>query len=123
MKSRKQIDRLFNSGSYFNLPPLRISYIIEAIGNNDELQCGVGVSGKYFKKAVDRNRVKRILREAWRVQISALASLAKTQNKSLKVFIIYTGRELPEYKLIYDKTGLVIARLTSMIDETTSSHT
>lgn len=123
LKSRKQIDKLFKSGSYFNLPPLRLSYIIEDGGENDALQVGVGVSGKHFKKAVDRNRVKRILREAWRVQKFDLASFAKAKGRSLKVFIIYTGRELPEYSLIYEKTGSAIARLSSLINETDTSHT
>jgi ribonuclease P protein component len=122
LKSRKQIDKLFNTGNFFNLPPLRISYSIESVGENDELQMGIGVSGKHFKRAVDRNRVKRLLREAWRLQKLELAAMAKEKGRSLKVFIIYTGRELPEYKLIYEKTGSVIVRLSSLINETTPSH-
>jgi len=123
LKSRKQIDKLFKSGNYFNLPPLRLSYLLAEGGENEALQLGVGVSVKHFKKAVDRNRVKRLLREAWRVQKMELAALAKDKRRSLKVFIIYTGRELPDYQLIYERTRSAIARLSTLINETDPSLT
>jgi ribonuclease P protein component len=123
LKSRKQIDKLFTSGRYFNIPPLRLNYNIGLAGENDHLQMGVGVSGKHFKKAVDRNRVKRLIREAWRLQKTGLAMEAKQNGKSLKVFIIYTGRDLPDFKLIYEKTGSAIVRLSSLINETDPAHT
>jgi ribonuclease P protein component len=83
---------------------------------------GVGVSGKHFKKAVDRNRVKRLIREAWRLQKSDLVKQAQLAGRSLKVFIIYTGRELPDFKLIYERTGSAIARFSSLINETDPTH-
>ncbi|HLO81168.1 MAG TPA: ribonuclease P protein component, partial [Chitinophagaceae bacterium] len=98
LKSRKQIDKLFTNGRYFNIPPLRLNYSIDPVGEKDHLQMGVGVSGKHFKKAVDRNRVKRLIREAWRLQKTELALQAQQTGRSLKVFIIYTGRELPDFK-------------------------
>jgi ribonuclease P protein component len=123
LKSRKQIDKLFNSGNYFNMPPLRVIYSIDISGDNETLQLGVGVSGKHFKKAVDRNRVKRILREAWRLQKLDLVVRAKEKGRSLKVFIIYTGRDLPEYKLTFEKTGSAIAKLISLTNETAPANT
>jgi ribonuclease P protein component len=99
------------------MPPLRIGYIIESAGDQDKLQLGVGVSGRYFKKAVDRNRIKRLLRESWRLQKTELANLAKQHGKSLKVFIIYTGRELPAYNLVFGKVGSAIEQLKSLINE------
>ena len=117
LKSRKQIDRLFSEGRYVNIPPLRVGYILESAGDKDQLQLGVGVSGRYFKKAVDRNRVKRLLRESWRVQKAELADLASQHGKSLKVFIIYTGRELPSYSLVSGKVGSAIEQLRSLFNE------
>jgi ribonuclease P protein component len=99
------------------MPPLRIGYILESAGNHDQLQLGVGVSGRYFKKAVDRNRVKRLLRESWRLQKTELADLVKQHGKSLKVFIIYTGRELPLYSLVSGKVGSAIEQLRSLFNE------
>lgn len=99
------------------MPPLRIGYILDQAGEQDQLQLGVGVSGRYFKKAVDRNRVKRLLRESWRLQKTELADLAKLHGRSLKVFIIFTGRELPAYSLIYGKVGYAIAHLITIFNE------
>lgn len=123
LKSRKQIDRLFSDGKYFNLPPVRVIYSIDPMNENNALQLGVGVSGKFFRKAVDRNRVKRLIRESWRLQKIELANLAAQKNLSLKVFIIYTGRELPQYSLVFDKIGMAIEQLRSRLHEQDPANT
>lgn len=124
LKSRKQIERLFNEGKYFVLPPFRVGYLFdETPGGADFLQIGVGVSSKYFKKAVDRNRVKRLIREAWRLQKKELADCVIEKQISLKVFIIYTSRDLPNYELITEKTGAAISKLISMFNETGTPNT
>lgn len=79
------------------------------------------MSNKNFKRAVDRNRIKRLAREAWRVQKSILEESLK--NKTLSVFLIYTQKELPDYKTIYDKTGLILKKLVKIINETDPSNT
>ncbi len=55
------------------------------------------------------------MREAWRLQKNTLAQQIK--DKSLKVFIIYTGNELPAYNMVFEKTGAVIKRLIKINDE------
>jgi len=87
------------------------------------LQFGAGASTKNFKKAVDRNRIKRLTREAWRLQKNSVAELLKTSNKRLSVFFIYTQKELPDYKTINDKTGLILKKLIKIINETDPSDT
>ncbi len=118
LKSRKQIDHLFDAGKYFNSAPLRVIYDLEKEPKPDSLKFGVGVSAKHFKKAVDRNRVKRLVREAWRVQKLPLANQLKEKNIAIRVFIIYTGRELPDHLLISEKIGSAIQRLVLLINET-----
>lgn len=81
------------------------------------LQAGFTVSSKYFKKAVDRNRAKRLMREAYRLQKGTLNEILKEQHKQLAVFFIYVGNELPEYKTVFDKTGAVLTRLIKMMNE------
>jgi ribonuclease P protein component len=65
-----------------------------------------------LKKAVHRNRIKRLLREAWRLQKNGLAVQLEAAQKKLAVFIIYTNSELPQYPLLFEKTGLAIQRIT-----------
>ncbi len=116
MKSRKQTEQLFSEGKRFTLTPFRIYYLISK-EQKKGLQFGAGVSSKIFKKAVDRNRVKRLVREAYRLQKKALQEKLVEQNVQLNLFFIYTGKELPVYKEVYDKTGKVLDKLCLIMNE------
>lgn len=98
------------------LQPFRVTYIIRSADTKVQLQFGVGAGTRSFKKAVDRNRVKRLVREAWRLRKKSLFQQLEQQNKQMDVFLVYTGRELPTYQEVYDKTGLVIEKLLGKIN-------
>lgn len=76
---------------------------------------GVSVSKRYFKKAVHRNRIKRLIREAYRTQKLPLQQLVKDHATPLQLFILYTGKELPDYNLIYIKVAEALERLQKII--------
>lgn len=114
LKSQKQTELVFSEGKKFTLAPFRVYYL----SINDQLnvlQFGVGVSTKNFKKAVDRNRIKRLAREAYRLQKKILEKKLIEANSYLTVFFIYTGKELPEYKDINDKIGKVLNKLCEIV--------
>lgn len=122
LKSRKQIEQLFKEGKSFSSFPFRVVYVFA--GNETAiLQAGFSVSARYFKKAVDRNRVKRLMREAYRLQKNALHNSVTASAKKLNVFFIYTGNELPEYELIFEKMGTSIKRLQKITNENTAANT
>ena len=79
------------------------------------LQFGVGVSSRTFKRSVDRNRVKRLLREVYRLQKLPLQQLVKEQQGGLAVFFVYTGRQLPVYAELYDRMGKSLADVCKLI--------
>jgi ribonuclease P protein component len=79
------------------------------------LQCGVGASVKAFKKAVDRNRIKRIMREGYRVQKKFLLDILSEKESQLAIFFIYTGKEQPEFKIVNDKIALILHRVAKEI--------
>jgi ribonuclease P protein component len=114
LKSRKVIEQLFNEGKSFAFAPFRVYYLFNTAGT-DPLQFGAGVSTKNFKKAVDRNRVKRVTREGWRLQKIPLQQVLEEQNKKLSVFLIYTSKELPVYKEVHEKTGRIIDKLCKIV--------
>ncbi len=116
LKSRKTIEQLFQEGKSFSNFPFRILWLINERATVP-LQTGFAVSSKHFKKAIDRNRIKRLMREAYRLQKKDLQLLLKQNNKQLAVFFIYVGNELPEYDFIFEKTGNVFKRLLKVCHE------
>ena len=81
------------------------------------LQTGFAVSTRHFKHAVDRNRIKRLMRESYRLQKNNLANELVIHNKKLAVFFIYTAAELPKYNEVYEKTGTALVRIKKSIIE------
>ena len=115
LKSRKQIEALFEKGERYSAFPLKVWWLHE--NATSTLQAGVGVSTRYFKKAVDRNRIKRLMREAYRLQKEELAGLLTGKKSKLSVFILFTGKELPDYEMIYKTTGTVIKKLIHAVNQ------
>jgi ribonuclease P protein component len=127
LKSRKLIEQLFKEGKTFSVFPLRIYFVVEPIANKKlpmaNLQFGVGVSTKNFKKAVDRNRVKRLIREAYRLQKNELKNKLKLNKMHMNLFFIFTGKELPSYDLVYEKLTIALQKLLIIADESTEADT
>ncbi|HQW84787.1 MAG TPA: ribonuclease P protein component [Ferruginibacter sp.] len=116
LKSRKTIDQLFKTGKQFSNFPFKVLWLFND-ASPEPLQTGFAVSSKHFKKAVDRNRAKRLMREAYRLQKNELQHQLVSSNKKLSIFFIYLGSELPNYDLIFEKTGIVLKRLLKIINE------
>jgi len=127
LKSRKAIDCLFKTGKSFTIFPFRILYLfeepetassaIQGKSPDSRLKAGFTVSSRNFKKAVDRNRIKRLMREAYRLQKNNLRLTPEFNTHSLSLFFIYAGKELPEYKLVHEKIEAVLNRLIRITSE------
>ncbi|MFS8082620.1 MAG: ribonuclease P protein component [Ginsengibacter sp.] len=111
IKSRKAILSLFEKGSSFSIFPIRVVYILEQTSENNGLKAAFTASKKNFKKAVDRNRIRRLMKESWRLQKNELQLCLQSSQKSLDIFFIYTGKELPEYQFICRKMEEVIQKM------------
>jgi ribonuclease P protein component len=101
LHSKKLISELFSKGSSFNVYPLRFVLIPPTQPSATPPQVLVSVSKKYFKKAVDRNRIKRQLREVYRQHKHLLQT--EGQYGVQLMGILYIGKEKSDFGLIRKK--------------------
>lgn len=122
LKSRKQIDELFASGNSYPAFPLRMAWRLfpANAGAPSGLLAGVSASKRHFKKATDRNRIKRLLREAYRLQKPELLELLQAQGLSGHVFFLYTGKELPSFTEVETALRKCLHQLTRKAHEAIS---
>ena len=111
LKSRKRIAAVFGSGERLQVRLLRVHHLQDP-ARAAGVKAGFGVSARTFRRSVDRNRVKRLMREAWRRQAGLLEINGQPEGGGLDIFLLYTGRVLPDYADLYGQVGQVIERLT-----------
>jgi ribonuclease P protein component len=101
LKSKTTIDLLFSKGKSVSKYPLRLVYIEGDFGDDFPLKMGVSVSKKHFKKAVDRNYFKRVLRETYRLNKSLLLD---NLTSSFSFMLLYQSKDRLTYEEINKKT-------------------
>jgi len=116
LKSRKVIESLFSNGHSFTVYPLKILYKIET-DKEGILQAGVAVSTRQFKKAVDRNRIKRLMRESYRIQKNDLKETVALQKVNLYVFFIYLDKTITIYSALNETMKKCLDRLQQKLKD------
>ena len=113
LKSKKLIEALFENGQSVSAFPLRLMYLPSTFKDGVVAKTGVSVSKRHFKKAVDRNRVKRLMREAYRL---GKASYFNNMSASYAFMILYIGKDKPtlthvetRMKLLFEKFSICIS--------------
>lgn len=116
--SKKLIDELFSKGSSTFSYPIKLFYLHTKAVQSNGVQVLVSASKKHFKRAVDRNKVKRLLREAYRKNKGILKNLPADKDGVMLLGIIYTGKTILPFKELERKIILILRRLTEQYEET-----
>jgi ribonuclease P protein component len=117
LKSKKLIDTLFIEGRSVKSFPLRMVFIETPLPYPEiNIQAGVSVSKRNHKLAVTRNRIKRLMREAYRTH----KNIIDTKGTTFAVLMIYTGRDVIAYE---EMERAMIKLLKRFNDAITTTHT
>jgi ribonuclease P protein component len=115
LKSRKQIELLFAKGKSISAFPVKVFYLPVDHTPVHPAQVGVGVSARNFKKAVDRNTIKRRMREAYRLHKLPLHEHLVAQQKSVAVFILWIDKQMPTTAALQELMPAVIEKLIKQL--------
>jgi ribonuclease P protein component len=109
--SKKIMDKLFTEGKTIFVFPLKIVYLETSILSNFPVQAAFTVGKRNFKRAVQRNLIKRRMREAYRLNKHKF--YVEIGEKQVAVFFIYTGKTISEYKQIESSVKKGLKKLLS----------
>jgi ribonuclease P protein component len=114
LKSKKLIDKLFTEGQSVSAYPLRLVYLPTSFIDDVVSKTGVSVSKRNFKTAVDRNRIKRLLREAYRLNKATYFNNITTQYAFM---ILYIGKEKPSFTEVEIKMKLLFEKFQNKVSK------
>ena len=114
LKSKTTIDALFSEGKSVSKYPLRLVYVPIALDCDEKIKFGVSVSKKHFKKAVDRNYFKRVLRETYRLNKELLLNQLE---KPYAFMFFYQSKDRLSYSEINEKTVLLFQKFIQQIQK------
>lgn len=110
LKSRKLIKLLFENGKKISVFPVLLLYLQVDHTSTNWVQASVTVSKKNFKNAVDRNRIKRLLRETYRLN---KPFLYKNLDKKYIFMFIYLSKKEEAYSLLDEKMKEVLNKFSA----------
>ncbi|MTE27161.1 ribonuclease P protein component [Winogradskyella ouciana] len=115
LKSKKLIEHLFNEGKSVTVYPLRLIYLKTDYKDGSKLKTGVSVSKRLHKTAVARNRIKRLLREAYRLNKPLYFNNSST---SYAFMILYLSKDGTTFDKLNDSIKLLFKKF---LDKTSES--
>lgn len=105
------IRRLFSGGKVFSVPPMRVTWMKSADHEESFNKVLVSVPKAIHARSTDRNKIKRRIREAYRLNKSILNETGSAETWKLVFCLTYTSKELLSFSVIQDKIILLLRRL------------
>ena len=114
LKSKKLIEQLFAQGNSVSNYPIKLIYLKTELPFDVPIQAGVTVPKKNFKSAVKRNRIKRLMRESYRLNKGVIFNNSKG---TFAFLFLYLGKEMPNYTLVEENLKAVLHKFKKKIDD------
>jgi ribonuclease P protein component len=112
--NKRLIDELFHNGSSFLCYPFKASWLLMTEPQQVPAQIVFSVSKKRYKRAVDRNLIKRRMREAYRLsKQQQLYDQLNNADKRIILSVGYIGKEIVPYELIEKKMLKLLTQLNT----------
>lgn len=110
---------LFVQNRSIRVFPLKLVYSLQP-GNQFGVEAGFVVSRKNFKHAVDRNRIKRLMREAYRLNYHLLENQVSSIKIKISFMFIYQSNEQTPYREIETRMKHILLKLAGLVDKESS---
>jgi ribonuclease P protein component len=108
LKNEKEITKLFSEGVSISVFPLKLIFMESSFPENNLIKIAVTASKRNFKKAVDRNRLKRMMRELFRLNKHGIYSCL--DNKKYVMMLMYVGKKEEKMELLQTNMELLIEK-------------
>lgn len=108
LKSKKLIEQLFAEGKSVSNYPVKLIYLKTAHEDGSKIKTGVTASKRNFKSAVKRNRIKRLMRECYRLNKPLIFNNIEGDYAFM---FLYLGKDMPTYEQLETCFKLIIKKL------------
>ncbi|MEI6751610.1 MAG: ribonuclease P protein component [Paludibacter sp.] len=112
----KLVSSLFETGEAFICYPLRVVFLIQPLNDSEAARILVGVPKKRFKRANKRNRLKRLMRETYRLNKQEMISILNEKQLQISVAFNYVADEELDFVSIEKKMKTALQKLQSKIE-------
>jgi ribonuclease P protein component len=109
------VTELFLSGASFIAYPVRVVWSACITENEPSLKVLMSVPKKKLKHAVDRNRVKRLLREAYRLQKNDLTTLVEEHRIQVRMAFVWIPSEVLDYPKVEKKVSDALSKMQKLL--------
>lgn len=119
---RKCIESLYAHGKSIKTPAIICLYINNSEDSEFPAQALFTAPKKRFARAHDRNRIKRLIKEAYRKEKQPLYDHLNNKGEKLSLAFIFTGNRIPDYDYVEQKIKYLIRQLISVTNQEPSTH-
>lgn len=118
LTGKKEIDAVYNDGKILKKYPFVVKYLRPVEMEKECLKGVFAVPKRRIPRAVKRNRIRRMLKEAYRLNKHLLEEALGKNKQKMALFFVYTGKENVTYHQLEEKIRLILKELSAIVSDT-----